>query len=81
MSMYGHARRYGVHDDSSRGGASNSGAEARGVGADPFKVAAREHARARRVPVLMDANDRGLLDVERSTKSRTDPSSTAAEVS
>ncbi|WP_428953445.1 ThiF family adenylyltransferase [Streptomyces sp. cg35] len=29
------------------------------------KVAAREHARARRVPVLMDANDRGLLDVER----------------
>lgn len=29
------------------------------------KAAAREHARARRVPVLMDANDRGLLDVER----------------
>ncbi|MFR9794559.1 ThiF family adenylyltransferase [Streptomyces sp. MS06] len=29
------------------------------------KVAAREHARARRVPVLMDTNDRGLLDVER----------------
>ncbi|MFE2145144.1 ThiF family adenylyltransferase [Streptomyces sp. NPDC059456] len=29
------------------------------------KVAAREHARARRIPVLMDANDRGLLDVER----------------
>ncbi|WP_234367415.1 MULTISPECIES: ThiF family adenylyltransferase [Streptomyces] len=29
------------------------------------KVAAREYARARRVPVLMDANDRGLLDVER----------------
>ncbi|MFF3204049.1 ThiF family adenylyltransferase [Streptomyces sp. NPDC002962] len=29
------------------------------------KVAAREQARARRVPVLMDANDRGLLDVER----------------
>ncbi|MFG2308727.1 ThiF family adenylyltransferase [Streptomyces sp. NPDC048566] len=29
------------------------------------KVAVREHARARRVPVLMDANDRGLLDVER----------------
>ncbi|WP_328748871.1 ThiF family adenylyltransferase [Streptomyces sp. NBC_00285] len=29
------------------------------------KFAAREHARARRVPVLMDANDRGLLDVER----------------
>lgn len=29
------------------------------------KVAAREHARRRRVPVLMDANDRGLLDVER----------------
>nr|WP_308288205.1 ThiF family adenylyltransferase [Streptomyces corallincola] len=29
------------------------------------KVAAREHARLRGVPVLMDANDRGLLDVER----------------
>ncbi|MFE7166902.1 ThiF family adenylyltransferase [Streptomyces sp. NPDC057616] len=29
------------------------------------KVAAREYARARRIPVLMDANDRGLLDVER----------------
>lgn len=29
------------------------------------KVAAREHARARRIPVVMDANDRGLLDVER----------------
>ncbi|MET7740974.1 ThiF family adenylyltransferase [Streptomyces sp. NPDC005385] len=29
------------------------------------KLAAREHARERRVPVLMDANDRGLLDVER----------------
>lgn len=29
------------------------------------KFAVREHARARRVPVLMDANDRGLLDVER----------------
>ncbi|MDH6219912.1 ThiF family adenylyltransferase [Streptomyces pseudovenezuelae] len=29
------------------------------------KVAARECARARRIPVLMDANDRGLLDVER----------------
>ncbi|MER7764272.1 ThiF family adenylyltransferase [Streptomyces sp. NPDC097619] len=29
------------------------------------KVAAREHARRRRIPVLMDANDRGLLDVER----------------
>lgn len=29
------------------------------------KAAAREHARRRRVPVLMDANDRGLLDVER----------------
>ncbi|GAA3023671.1 hypothetical protein GCM10020229_38760 [Kitasatospora albolonga] len=29
------------------------------------KTAAREHARRRRVPVLMDANDRGLLDVER----------------
>ncbi|MFD3744049.1 ThiF family adenylyltransferase [Nocardia sp. NPDC058633] len=29
------------------------------------KVAARECARRRRIPVLMDANDRGLLDVER----------------
>ncbi|MGW6691785.1 ThiF family adenylyltransferase [Streptomyces sp. NPDC054961] len=29
------------------------------------KVAAREHARSRRIPVLMDTNDRGLLDVER----------------
>ncbi|MFI5801265.1 ThiF family adenylyltransferase [Streptomyces sp. NPDC051561] len=29
------------------------------------KVAAREHARALRIPVVMDANDRGLLDVER----------------
>ncbi|MET9840832.1 MULTISPECIES: ThiF family adenylyltransferase [Streptomyces] len=29
------------------------------------KVAAREHARRRRVPVLMDTNDRGLLDIER----------------
>ncbi|MFI8292202.1 ThiF family adenylyltransferase [Streptomyces sp. NPDC085614] len=29
------------------------------------KVAAREHARRHRLPVLMDANDRGLLDVER----------------
>jgi ThiF family len=29
------------------------------------KVAAREHAREARVPVLMDTNDRGLLDVER----------------
>ncbi|MFJ6054006.1 ThiF family adenylyltransferase [Streptomyces sp. NPDC092307] len=29
------------------------------------KVAAREHARAGRVPVLMDTNDRGLLDIER----------------
>ncbi|MEV4947160.1 ThiF family adenylyltransferase [Streptomyces sp. NPDC053755] len=29
------------------------------------KVAAREHARHHRLPVLMDANDRGLLDVER----------------
>ncbi|MFI6017669.1 ThiF family adenylyltransferase [Streptomyces sp. NPDC051287] len=29
------------------------------------KVAAREHARSRRVPVLMDMNDRGMLDVER----------------
>ncbi|MFC4373754.1 ThiF family adenylyltransferase [Nocardia halotolerans] len=29
------------------------------------KVAAREYARDRGIPVLMDANDRGLLDVER----------------
>ncbi|THA86456.1 hypothetical protein E6U81_05160 [Streptomyces sp. A0592] len=29
------------------------------------KVAAREQARRRRVPVLMDTNDRGLLDIER----------------
>ncbi|MEV6110027.1 ThiF family adenylyltransferase [Streptomyces sp. NPDC051940] len=29
------------------------------------KLAAREHARARGVPVLMDMNDRGMLDVER----------------
>ncbi|MFJ2837892.1 ThiF family adenylyltransferase [Nocardia sp. NPDC087230] len=29
------------------------------------KVAAREYARSRGIPVLMDANDRGLLDVER----------------
>ncbi|MEU6313574.1 ThiF family adenylyltransferase [Streptomyces sp. NPDC047014] len=29
------------------------------------KVAAREHARRHRVPVLMDTNDRGLLDIER----------------
>ncbi|MYW64809.1 hypothetical protein GTY65_12140 [Streptomyces sp. SID8379] len=29
------------------------------------KTAVREHARVRRVPVLMDANDRGMLDVER----------------
>ncbi|MBP2586733.1 hypothetical protein J3A78_007211 [Streptomyces sp. PvR006] len=29
------------------------------------KVAAREHARRRRVPVLMETNDRGLLDIER----------------
>ncbi|MFC9963398.1 ThiF family adenylyltransferase [Nocardia ignorata] len=29
------------------------------------KVAAREYARRRGIPVLMDANDRGLLDVER----------------
>ncbi|RII17744.1 hypothetical protein DSC45_12650 [Streptomyces sp. YIM 130001] len=29
------------------------------------KTAAREHARRHRVPVLMDTNDRGLLDVER----------------
>lgn len=28
------------------------------------KVAAREHARALGIPVVMDANDRGLLDVE-----------------
>ncbi|MQY15487.1 hypothetical protein SRB5_56690 [Streptomyces sp. RB5] len=29
------------------------------------KIAVREHARRRRIPVLMDTNDRGLLDVER----------------
>lgn len=29
------------------------------------KIAAREQARRRRVPVLMDTNDRGLLDIER----------------
>ncbi|MFG2621282.1 ThiF family adenylyltransferase [Streptomyces sp. NPDC048507] len=29
------------------------------------KVAAREHARRHRIPVLMDTNDRGLLDIER----------------
>ncbi|MCM2422890.1 ThiF family adenylyltransferase [Streptomyces sp. RKAG293] len=29
------------------------------------KVAAREHARRGRIPVLMDTNDRGLLDIER----------------
>ncbi|MER6390547.1 ThiF family adenylyltransferase [Streptomyces sp. NPDC001523] len=29
------------------------------------KVAAREHARSRGVPVLMDTNDRGVLDIER----------------
>ncbi|WP_314250766.1 hypothetical protein [Streptomyces sp. DSM 40907] len=29
------------------------------------KIAAREHARALGVPVVMDASDRGLLDVER----------------
>ncbi|MFF0549608.1 ThiF family adenylyltransferase [Streptomyces sp. NPDC004311] len=29
------------------------------------KVAAREHARRHRVPVLMDTNDRGMLDIER----------------
>ncbi|MEW1648692.1 ThiF family adenylyltransferase [Streptomyces sp. NPDC091219] len=29
------------------------------------KVAAREHARARQIPVLMDTNDRGVLDIER----------------
>lgn len=29
------------------------------------KVAAREQARERRIPVLMDTNDRGVLDVER----------------
>ncbi|MFF8320575.1 ThiF family adenylyltransferase [Streptomyces bobili] len=29
------------------------------------KIAARERARALRIPVVMDANDRGLLDVER----------------
>ncbi|WP_240117459.1 MULTISPECIES: ThiF family adenylyltransferase [unclassified Streptomyces] len=37
------------------------------------KVAAREHARARRIPVLMDANDRGLLDVERFDEEPTRP--------
>lgn len=30
-----------------------------------MKVAAREHARHLAVPVLMDCNDRGMLDVER----------------
>jgi ThiF family len=29
------------------------------------KIAAREQARERRIPVVMDANDRGLLDIER----------------
>jgi ThiF family len=29
------------------------------------KVAAREEARARRIPVVMDCSDRGLLDIER----------------
>jgi molybdopterin/thiamine biosynthesis adenylyltransferase len=29
------------------------------------KVASREQARARRIPVVMDASDRGLLDIER----------------
>lgn len=29
------------------------------------KTATREHARRRRIPVLMDTNDRGMLDVER----------------
>jgi molybdopterin/thiamine biosynthesis adenylyltransferase len=29
------------------------------------KFAAREHARALRIPVVMDANDRGMLDIER----------------
>ena len=29
------------------------------------KIAAREQARDRRIPVVMDANDRGLLDIER----------------
>lgn len=29
------------------------------------KIAAREQARLRRIPVLMEANDRGLLDIER----------------
>ncbi|MGW1742439.1 ThiF family adenylyltransferase [Nocardia sp. NPDC001965] len=29
------------------------------------KVAAREQARARRLPVVMDCNDRGMLDIER----------------
>lgn len=30
-----------------------------------IKVVLREHARARRIPVLMETSDRGLLDVER----------------
>lgn len=30
-----------------------------------IKVLAREHARARRIPVVMECSDRGLLDVER----------------
>jgi RimJ/RimL family protein N-acetyltransferase len=29
------------------------------------KLAVREHARAMRIPVLMDTNDRGMLDIER----------------
>ncbi|RJO75182.1 ubiquitin activation protein [Nocardia panacis] len=31
----------------------------------PIKLAVREHARAHRIPVLMDTSDRGLLDIER----------------
>lgn len=30
-----------------------------------IKVVAREQARARRIPVVMDCNDRGMLDIER----------------
>jgi len=30
-----------------------------------IKILAREHARARRVPVIMECSDRGLLDIER----------------
>lgn len=30
-----------------------------------IKILAREHARARRIPVIMECSDRGLLDIER----------------